>query len=296
MTMIRFNRLSRVDLYVTDLARSRTFYEQIVGLEPVATDDETVASFRCSDDFVSVRLLTGKAPGLRAAAWELQDAAQFEPLERALRASGTPYEPIPQDECASLRIERGLRARDPNNGATLEFFTFAVPRQRHVFSATSAKIMHLGHVVFATPKYQETVAYFEKVLNFARSDAVENSITFMRSFPNPFHHGIGVARGDTPHFHHLNFMVSDIDDVGRLHTRLKKARIPIVYGPGRHPISTSIFLYFLDPDGMTLEYSFGMETFPEEEPREPRLLPRRPEWSDSWGSVPEPRFGKVGVL
>jgi 2,3-dihydroxy-p-cumate/2,3-dihydroxybenzoate 3,4-dioxygenase len=118
----------------------------------------------------------------------------------------------------------------------------------------------------------------------------------MRSFPNPFHHGIGVARSDTPHFHHLNFMVSDIDDVGRLHTRLKKSHVPIVYGPGRHPISTSIFLYFLDPDGMTLEYSYGMETFPEESPREPRLLPRRPEWSDSWGSEPAPEFGKGGVL
>lgn len=294
--MIRFNRLSRVDLYVTDLARSREFYERIVGLEPVVTGDDAVASFRCSDDFISVRLVPGKAAGLRAVAWELQDAAQFEPLERALRSSQTPYEPIPQQECASLRIERGVRARDPHNGATLEFFTFADPRQPYEFSPTSANIMQLGHVVFATPKYQDTVAYFEKVLNFARSDAVENSITFMRSFPNPFHHGIGVARGDTPHFHHLNFMVSDIDDVGRLHTRLKKGRVPIVYGPGRHPISTSIFLYFLDPDGMTLEYSFGMETFPEDEPREPRLLPRCPEWSDAWGSEPAPEFGKVGVL
>ncbi|WP_181360584.1 VOC family protein [Variovorax sp. WS11] len=297
LTMIRFNRLSRVDLYVTDLARSREFYEQIVGLEPVTTGDGSIASYRCSDDFVSVRLVPGKTPGLSAAAWELQDSAQFEPLERALRSSDTTYAPVSQEECALLRIERGLRARDPHNGTTLEFFTFAAPRERHVFSPTSAKIMQLGHVVFATPKYEETVAYFERVLNFARSDAVENSITFMRSFPNPFHHGIGVARAEkTPHFHHLNFMVSDIDDVGRLHTRLKKGRIPIVYGPGRHPISTSIFLYFLDPDGMTLEYSFGMETFPEEAAREPRLLPRRPEWSDSWGSVPAPEFGKVGVL
>ncbi|MDR6858683.1 VOC family protein [Variovorax guangxiensis] len=294
--MIRFNRLSRVDLHVTDLARSRSFYEQIVALQPVATGDDAVASFRCSDDFVSVRLLPGKSAGLRSAAWELQDAAQFEPLEQTLQASMTPYESISQGECASLRIERGLRARDPNNGVTLEFFTLAAPRQTYVFSPSTAKIMHLGHVVFATPKYQETVGYFEKVLNFARSDAVENSITFMRSFPNPFHHGIGIAHGDTPHFHHLNFMVSDIDDVGRLHTRLKKGQVPIVYGPGRHPISTSIFLYFLDPDGMTLEYSFGMETFPEEGAREPRLLPRVPEWSDSWGSVPEPRFGKGGVL
>lgn len=294
--MIRFKRLSRVDLHVTNVARSRSFYEQIVGLEPVQTGDDTIASFRCSDDFVSVRLVQGKQAGLCAAAWELEDDAQFEPLRQALDSSGTSFEPISREECISLRIGRGIRARDPYNGATLEFFTVAAPRQAYVFTPTTAKIMHLGHVVLATPKYQETVGYFEKVLNFARSDAVENSITFMRSFPNPFHHGVGVASSDKPHFHHLNFMVSDIDDVGRLHTRLKKAQVPIVYGPGRHPISTSIFLYFLDPDGMTLEYSFGMETFPEDGARKPRLLPRVPEWSDAWGSVPAPEFGKAGVL
>lgn len=294
--MIRFHRLSRVDLRVSDLARSRVFYEKIVGLQPVDGGDGSVACFRCSDDFITVRLVTGGAPGLHAAAWELQDAEQFEPLEQALRASGAPFEPIPAAECAALRIERGVRARDPINGATLEFFTFAAPRQRYTFNQSTARIMHLGHVVFATPDYQRTVSWFEQSLNFAKSDIVENSMTFMRSFPNPYHHGIGVARAETPHFHHLNFMVSDIDDVGRLHTRLKKAGVPIVYGPGRHPISTSIFLYFLDPDGLTLEYSFGMETFPEEAPREPRVLPRVPEWSDAWGSTPEPNFGKAGVL
>ncbi|MDF3886613.1 VOC family protein [Cupriavidus basilensis] len=294
--MIRFNRLSRVDLIVSDVARSQKFYEEIVGLQLVENGDSSIASFRCSDDFVTLRLVPGEAPGLRRAAWELQDSAQFAPLEEALRSSGTPYEPINPEECEALRIERGIRASDPYNGATLEFFTFPSTAKKYEFAHTSAKILHLGHVVYATPRYEETVNYFENVLNFARSDAVENSITFMRSFPNPLHHGIGVACSNTPHFHHLNFMVSDIDDVGRLHTRLRKNSVPIVYGPGRHPISTSVFLYFLDPDGMTLEYSYGMETFEEEGSRAPRLLPRKPEWSDSWGSEPAPAFGKVGVL
>jgi 2,3-dihydroxy-p-cumate/2,3-dihydroxybenzoate 3,4-dioxygenase len=48
--------------------------------------------------------------------------------------------------------------------------------------------------------------------------------------------------------------------------RMKKKQVPIVFGPGRHPPSGSVFLYFLEPDGMTLEYSFGMEEFPEREP------------------------------
>jgi 2,3-dihydroxy-p-cumate/2,3-dihydroxybenzoate 3,4-dioxygenase len=35
-----------------------------------------------------------------------------------------------------------------------------------------------------------------------------------------------------------------------------------------------MFLGYLDPDGLTIEYTFGMEEFPEVEPRAPRLLPR----------------------
>jgi 2,3-dihydroxy-p-cumate/2,3-dihydroxybenzoate 3,4-dioxygenase len=60
--------------------------------------------------------------------------------------------------------------------------------------------------------------------------------------------------------------------------------------------SGSIFLYFLDPDGMTVEYSFGMEEFPEEGAREPRMLEPRPEALDTWGSVPKPAFAKVGPI
>ncbi|MGH7417184.1 MAG: VOC family protein, partial [Candidatus Rokuibacteriota bacterium] len=74
------------------------------------------------------------------------------------------------------------------------------------------------------------------------------------------------------------------------------AQVEIVFGPGRHQPSDSIFLYFLDPDRMTLEYSFGMEEFPETNARGPRILEPRPETLDSWGSVPAPAFGKVGLI
>jgi 2,3-dihydroxy-p-cumate/2,3-dihydroxybenzoate 3,4-dioxygenase len=78
--------------------------------------------------------------------------------------------------------------------------------------------------------------------------------------------------------------------------RMKKADVPIVFGPGRHLPSGSIFLYFLDPDGMTAEYSFGMEEFEPEGAREPRVLDPTAEVLDTWGSVPDPRFGQQGAI
>jgi 2,3-dihydroxy-p-cumate/2,3-dihydroxybenzoate 3,4-dioxygenase len=85
-----------------------------------------------------------------------------------------------------------------------------------------------------------------------------------------------------------------MDDIGCALTRVKRHDVPVVYGPGRHPPSGSIFLYFLDPDGMTLEYSYGMEEFPEERPRKARVLEARPESLDYWGNVPDPRFASAG--
>ena len=98
------------------------------------------------------------------------------------------------------------------------------------------------------------------------------------------------------HLNHVNFMVSDIDDIGRAMNRMKAAGVEIVFGPGRHLPSESIFLYFLDPDGMTVEYSFGMETFPEAGAREARLLEPVPATLDTWGSVATPAFGKIGAI
>jgi 2,3-dihydroxy-p-cumate/2,3-dihydroxybenzoate 3,4-dioxygenase len=67
-----------------------------------------------------------------------------------------------------------------------------------------------------------------------------------------------------------------------------------VYGPGRHPPSGSVFLYFTDPDGFTFEFSSGMEEFPEVDPRAARHLPFVPESFDYWGSEPAAAFGAVG--
>jgi 2,3-dihydroxy-p-cumate/2,3-dihydroxybenzoate 3,4-dioxygenase len=72
--------------------------------------------------------------------------------------------------------------------------------------------------------------------------------------------------------------------------------VPVVFGPGRHIASGSVFLYFLDPDGLTLEYSFGMEEFPEVDPRPPRILPPVPESIDSWGAIPDPRMTTIGEI
>ncbi len=286
--MIRYQKFGRVELGVTDLARARRFYEKVVGLQYVGTGAGGEVLLRCDHDHHSVALHPGASAGLRVAGFVLQDEAQFEPLLARLREAGLQPQEVAGEACAQRHQQRALRVFEPLVGAVIEFYVPAADAARP-FHPTVAHIQRLGHVVFNTPNAAQAVAFWRDVLNFRISDAVGEMITFMRVWPSRWHHGIGIAQSSQHSLHHVNYMVSEIDDIGRALARLRKADAPVVFGPGRHPASDSVFLYFLDPDGLTMEYSFGMEAFPEDHAREARRLPLAPEWLDYWGSDRDPR-------
>jgi 2,3-dihydroxy-p-cumate/2,3-dihydroxybenzoate 3,4-dioxygenase len=294
--MIRYKKLGYVELTVTNLERSAAFYRDVVGLEPAGEGPEGERRFRCSDDPYAVVLHKADHPGFKRGGWMLEDEHQFDNLHKRLKQTSTAYECISVAECKSRGLGRATRTVEPNTGATLEFYMPANGTASVGWTPTLAKIQRLGHVVWSTPHYDKATAFFRDVLNFAPSDAIGDGITFYRAFPNPYHHGIGIGRGQRNQFHHLNFMVTEIDDVGRAFNRFRKKEVPVVFGPGRHIASGSVFLYFLDPDGLTLEYSFGMEEFPEFNPRAARVLPPVPESIDSWGAVRDPRMTAIGEI
>ena len=55
-------------------------------------------------------------------------------------------------------------------------------------------------------------------------------------------------------------------------------------------------IYFLDPDGLTLEYSYGMEEFPEQGARKPETYEPTPESLDTWGSPLDSNWGATGEI
>lgn len=294
--MIRYQKLGYVELNVSDLVRARAFYRDMVGLEYVGPHGAT-ERFRCDpEEPYSVVLHQSDAPGFKRAGWILEDDAQFELLQQRLDAADCAWEPLDAAECEQRGFLRALRTVEKHTGATLEFYRPEGERRVRPVQASHTSFQRLGHVVFTTPQRAAAVAFFRDVLNFKESDAVGEYITFMRPFPSPWHHGIGVGSGGCRQFHHLNLMVSEIDDIGKALNRARRTGVPVVFGPGRHIASNSVFLYFLDPDGTTLEYSFGMEEFPEVDPRAPRLLPPGPESLDSWGAVREPGMAARGEV
>ena len=288
----RYRKLAYVALNVTDRARSAAFMHEMVGLQPVETSSDA-ALFRCDANHHSIALYQAASPGLRRVAFEMESPADLEKADRHVRGLGIATRPVPGEECAVLGIGRALRFTEPTAGLTVELVSDMAPAP---FQPTLTQIARLGHLVFGSTQYAQTVDFFRNRLNFRVSDEVNGWVTFMRCFPNPFHHSLGIASAPQNRLHHVNFMVTDLDDVGRALNRFRRNNVPIVYGPGRHPPSGSVFLYFLDPDGMTMEFSYGMEEFPETDAREPRVLPRALESFDYWGGAPDPRFAQVGLI
>jgi Glyoxalase/Bleomycin resistance protein/Dioxygenase superfamily len=69
---------------------------------------------------------------------------------------------------------------------------------------------------------------------------------------DPVHHKLAVFQADEPGLCHMNFQVAEIDDIFRNWHFLVDRGVTIEMGPGRHPQSTAVFLYFLGPRGLHL--------------------------------------------
>lgn len=291
----RYRRLGYVALNVSDMERSMDFYERLLGLQAAGEAANGERLFRCTKRHHDVVLREGREPGLRRVGWEMESAEDLAKIRKHLEAHGMKGVDVDPDECALLGVHGAFRTTEPHSGATFEYFC-SFDEASDPYKPTVAKIARLGHVVLTVPNHADAERFFLDVLNFRASDRIEGAVTFMRCFPNPLHHSLGLSAGKEARLHHVNFMVTDVDDIGRALWRMKKNEVPIVFGPGRHPPSESMFLYFLDPDGVTVEYSFGMEEFPEVNPREPRLMPMGLDSIDYWGAVPSPQMASIGAI
>lgn len=288
--MVRYAKLGYIALNVTDLERSSDFYgPEVVGLQ-LSGGDKNERWFRCSSDHHNVVLCQGKTPGMKRIGWQMENEEQLDMMRSRLKEAGIPIVEVSEEERARLHQGPTFRISEPYTGGTYEYYSMMGDFSGEGFQPTVCKIARLGHVILKTDDFEGATKFHERVLNFKVSDIIEGFVRFYRCWPNPYHHTFGLEKAPRKGFNHVNFMVTDIDDIGRAIGRFNRKDVKIAWGPGRHPPSGSIFLYYLDPDGMTVEYSFGMEEFPENGAREPRLLLPLPENIDYWDA---PRYAKT---
>lgn len=121
----------------------------------------------------------------------------------------------------------------------------------------------ISHVVWGMLDVDEALAFYTQRLGFQLTDIQKGIGCYIRCGRSTNHHNIALASANLPQFgfsgkfefHHVNFGVSDIDEIMAGKNFLeRRGRDTSGMGLGRHRISSELFLYMKSPAGGEVEY------------------------------------------
>jgi 2,3-dihydroxy-p-cumate/2,3-dihydroxybenzoate 3,4-dioxygenase len=266
------------------------FATKIVGLQLVGREAKA-AYFR--SDKASVRgdtrdhtlvYLEGD-PSDHATGFDLRSPEDFDRAGAEIEKAGYAVRVGSREECELRRVRQMLAFEDPS-GNHIEIVAQPFHSGLRYFPTRDAGITHFSHIGLRTSNAARDEPFWTKLFNARVSDWV-GAAPLMRV--NTIHHTLALFPSTHPGVQHINHQVEDIDDVMRSYYFLREQGVNIVFGPGRHPTSSAVFLYFEGPDRMVYEYSVGVKhILPEEEASyRPRQFPFAPESICMWGAKPD---------
>jgi len=277
--MITLTDVAYVRSGAADLGAATRFATEIVGLELVAPSNSKVAYLRADHRHHCLALVQGPS-GVIASGFTVADSDALEDAETELERSGLAVHRGSAAEARSRRVREFIAFDDPF-GNRIELVSQQETVGRPVAFSRAAGITEFGHLCLDAPDVHEAYRFWSTRFNARVSDWIGDAACLMRI--DPVHHKLAVFRGDEPGLCHMNFQVATIDDLFRNWHFLSSNNVEIEMGPGRHPQSTAIFLYFLGPEGFTYEYSFGVRRIEDEASWVPRTFdPDEPGSIDMW--------------
>lgn len=275
---IRYVRLGTRDRDAAD-----RFARQIVGLE--LARDEAGARYYRSDGRDHTLVYFEGDPTAHTVGFEVRTPELLEAAASELSNAGVPVRAGSAAECEQRRVHGFVNFRCPS-GNSIDL----VVRPHHSgvrhFPSRDAGITGFSHVGLCTTNAARDERFWTTTLSARVSDRIGQA-ALLRI--DPIHHRIALFPTTRAGVQHINHQVASIDDVMRAWYQLRERGVRIVFGPGRHPTSGAVFLYFEGPDGMVYEYSTGVRSIaPEDEATyQPRQFPMQPSSFCMWGSVPE---------
>jgi 2,3-dihydroxy-p-cumate/2,3-dihydroxybenzoate 3,4-dioxygenase len=277
--MITLTDVAYVRSGAADLDTAKRFATEIVGLELVAPVDGEVAYLRADHRHHCLALIEGPS-GVIASGFTVADSDALEVAETELERAGLAVHRGSEAEARSRRVREFIAFDDPF-GNRIELVSQQETVARPVAFTRAAGITEFGHLCLDAPDVHEAYRFWSTRFNARVSDWIGDAACLMRI--DPVHHKLAVFRGDEPGLCHMNFQVATIDDLFRNWHFLSNQNVEIEMGPGRHPQSTAVFLYFLGPEGFTYEYSFGVRRIEDEASWVPRTFdPDEPGSIDMW--------------
>jgi 2,3-dihydroxy-p-cumate/2,3-dihydroxybenzoate 3,4-dioxygenase len=288
--MIDLQDIRYLRIGTADLEGAIHFATAMVGLELVAREGKA-AYFR--SDKVEIRGDTRDHtlvyfegdPNDHTIGFDLKDHADLDAVGAALEKAGHPVRSGTKEECELRRVKAFIASTDPS-GNKIEIVTRPFHSGLRYFPARDAGITHFSHIGLKTTNPQRDETFWTKLYNARVSDWIGDSPLLRIATA---HHSLALFPSSVPGVQHINHQVEDIDDLMRSWYFFKEKGVKILFGPGRHPLSTAVMLYFQGPEGLVYEYSVGVKHIlpAEEATYRPRQFPFDPESFCMWGALPE---------
>ena len=284
-------RLSHVELRVTDLAWSRAYYVDLLGLQ-VTHEDGQAIHLRALEErgHHCMTLSKGDAGSVGVLGFKVWDE---EDLDRA--AAWFAGKGLPVEWTERPFMGRVLRTRDPW-GVPLEFYARMdrlPPIHQQFRLYRGAKPLRIDHFNLFSANVDAAVAFWSEI-GFRLTEYTEDDASgrlwaaWMQRKGGV--HDVAFTNGTGPRLHHVAFWVpTPMNIIDLLDLMATSGYLGnIERGPGRHGISNAFFLYIRDKDGHRTEiYCSDYQTVdPDHEPIRWSLTD--PQRQTLWGA-PAPR-------
>ena len=276
--MSRVTEIRYVGYAVTDLAAERAFYVDNWKLKEVHEADGLVYfAAEGHDELYVVRLRQDAVQRVDVIALAADTDADVDALFAKVRDYGCQiiWEPKPLDQFGG---GYGFRFFS-KDGLPYEISAGVARGTARALAPREAIPERISHIVMHSPRHHEELAFFTEVLGFKVSDWLGDFMCFLRC--NEAHHRIAFLPGP-PCLNHVAYDMPNVDEMMRGIARLKRQKIDIRWGPGRHTAGNNTFSYFTTPAGFAIEYTSELEKV-DFENHVAQVIAPAPEIMDQWG-------------
>lgn len=255
-------RAGRAILHVTDLEKSRAFYEAL-GFIETASDDQNLF-FRGLEEHNHHSLWLKKKANaaVEAISYKVTKEADLDELATLFLSQGLDINWL--EKGSQPAVGRTLRVQDPS-GLPTEYYAEmeTVERMLQRYDLyKGAKVQRIDHFNSMVPDVEKAYHFYTNELGFACSEYTEGEeekIWAAWLHRKPSVHDVAFMNGHGPRVHHIGFWLKDplsLIDCCDVLAALGYAP-NIERGPGRHGLSNAFFLYLRDPDGHRIELYNG---------------------------------------
>jgi 2,3-dihydroxy-p-cumate/2,3-dihydroxybenzoate 3,4-dioxygenase len=287
--MITLLDIRYVRLGTKDLVGATRYATTILGLSEGARSGNPKngeAVYLRSDNRDHTLVYLDGSPSDHTTGFEVADEMHLQAAANELEAHGVKVNLGNETQCEARRVRAFINFFDPS-GNSIDLVVGPQHSGVRFFPTRDSGTTGFSHIGLRTTDAIRDEKFWTQVLSAKVSDRI-GTAPLLRI--DEVHHKIALFPSSFAGIQHINHQVESLDDIMRSWYLLQAHNIKVVFGPGKHPTSGAMFLYFEGPDGMVYEYSTGVRNITDDN-YQPRQFPFEPSSFCMWGSRPDiPEF------